>query len=61
MASNYKIDSFQQQYFVIDRFDALRSLTQPDFSPLYRTLRTCSKSFMSMRSSWDEKELPKRH
>ena len=35
MASSYKIDSYQQQYFVIDNFDTLRALTQPDFRPLY--------------------------
>ena len=39
MASNYKIDSYQQRYFVIDSFDTLRSLTQPDFKPLYMALR----------------------
>ena len=38
MASSYKIDSFQQQYFVIDSFDTLRALTQPDFRPLYQAL-----------------------
>jgi phenylalanine-4-hydroxylase len=38
MASGYKIDSYQQQYFVIDSFDTLQSLTQPDFRPLYQTL-----------------------
>ncbi|MEO5658203.1 MAG: phenylalanine 4-monooxygenase [Polaromonas sp.] len=38
MASSYKIDSYQQQYFVIDSFDMLRALTQPDFKPLYQTL-----------------------
>lgn len=38
MASSYKIDSYQQQYFVIDSFDTLRALTQPDFKPLYQTL-----------------------
>ena len=38
MASSYKIDSYQQQYFVIDSFDTLRSLTQPDFKPLYQSL-----------------------
>ena len=38
MASSYKIDSYQQQYFVIDSFDALQALTQPDFKPLYQTL-----------------------
>jgi len=38
MASSYKIDSFQQQYFVIDSLDTLRLLTQPDFKPLYQLL-----------------------
>ena len=38
MDSSYKIDSFQQRYFVIDSFDTLRALTQPDFKPLYQTL-----------------------
>ena len=38
MASRYKIDSFQQQYFVIDGFDSLEDLTRPDFEPLYRAL-----------------------
>ena len=38
MASSYKIDSFQQQYFVIDSFDTLRALTQLDFRPLYQAL-----------------------
>lgn len=38
MASHYKIDSYQQQYFVIDSFDTLRALTRPDFRPLYETL-----------------------
>jgi phenylalanine-4-hydroxylase len=38
MSSRYKIDAFQQQYFVIDSFDHLLQLTQPDFTPLYRTL-----------------------
>ncbi|MDB5844287.1 MAG: phenylalanine 4-monooxygenase [Polaromonas sp.] len=38
MASSYKIDSYQQQYFVIDSFDRLQSLTQPDFRPIYQAL-----------------------
>lgn len=38
MASTYKIDTYQQQYFVIDSFDALLALTKPDFTPLYRAL-----------------------
>lgn len=38
MGSTYKIDSYQQQYFVIDSFEALLALTQPDFTPYYQTL-----------------------
>jgi phenylalanine-4-hydroxylase len=38
MSSSYKIDTYQQQYFVIDSFDALLQLTQPDFTPYYRAL-----------------------
>jgi phenylalanine-4-hydroxylase len=40
MSSSYKIDTYQQQYFVIDSFDALLQLTQPDFTSYYRTLAT---------------------
>ncbi len=40
MASPYKIDTYQQQYFVIDNFDALLQLTQPDFTTYYQTLRS---------------------
>jgi phenylalanine-4-hydroxylase len=38
MASTYKIDTYQQQYFVIDSFDALLALTAPDFTPYYLQL-----------------------
>lgn len=38
MASTYKIDSFQAQYFVIEHFQALLDLTAPDFTPYYRQL-----------------------
>lgn len=38
MASSYKIDSYQAQYFVIDHFQALLDLTAPDFTPYYRQL-----------------------
>ena len=38
MASSYKIDSFQPQYFVIENFDTLQALTQPDFKPMYQAL-----------------------
>jgi phenylalanine-4-hydroxylase len=35
MRTRYKIDSFQQTYFVIDGFDQLFRETAPDFTPLY--------------------------
>jgi phenylalanine-4-hydroxylase len=38
MASSYKIDTFQSQYFVIESFEALLRLTAPDFTPHYRAL-----------------------
>lgn len=38
MASTYKIDTYQQQYFVIDSFEALLRLTRPDFTPHYKRL-----------------------
>jgi phenylalanine-4-hydroxylase len=38
MASTYKIDTYQQQYFVIDSFEALLQLTAPDFTPYYQQL-----------------------
>jgi phenylalanine-4-hydroxylase len=38
MAATYKIDTYQSQYFVIDSFDALLTLTAPDFTPYYRAI-----------------------
>ncbi len=40
MQSNYKIDTFQETYFVIDSFKELFDATAPDFTPYYETLRT---------------------
>ena len=40
MQSNYKIDTFQETYFVIDSFRELFDATAPDFTPYYQTLRT---------------------
>lgn len=38
MRTDYKIDDFQQIYFVIDSFQQLLDVTQQDFSPLYERL-----------------------
>ena len=35
MRTNYRIDDFQESYFVIDSLDALLALAQIDFNPLY--------------------------
>jgi len=39
MQSNYKIDTFQETYFVIDSFKQLFEATAPDFTPYYAELR----------------------
>jgi phenylalanine-4-hydroxylase len=38
MRTRYRIDSFQQTYFVIDSFEQLISTTLADFAPLYARL-----------------------
>jgi len=38
MRTRYRIDAFQETYFVIDGFEQLFLATAPDFAPLYREL-----------------------
>ena len=38
MRSLYRIDDFQETYFVIDNFDQLFDATRPDFTPYYAGL-----------------------
>lgn len=38
MRSRYRIDAYQETYFVIDGFQQLFDATRPDFAPLYREL-----------------------
>ena len=38
MRTQYRIDAFQQTYFVIDDFEQLFEATQPDFAPIYREI-----------------------
>jgi phenylalanine-4-hydroxylase len=43
MRTNYRIDDFQQCYFVIDSFeDLLRQTLETDFAPLYQKLQNLS-------------------
>lgn len=39
MRSNYRIDDYQETYFVIDSFEQLFEATGPDFTPYYETLK----------------------
>ena len=43
MQSKYKIDTFQETYFVIKNFQELFAATAPDFTPHYAELRTRSE------------------
>lgn len=38
MRTRYRIDRFQNTYFVIDDFDQLFDATRPDFAPIYREI-----------------------
>lgn len=39
MRTLYRIDDFQEIYFVIENFDQLFDATEPDFTPLYERVR----------------------
>jgi phenylalanine-4-hydroxylase len=39
MRTRYKIDTFQETYFVVRGFEELFAATEPDFEPYYRALR----------------------
>ena len=40
MRTRYKIDSYQQTYFVIESFQELFDKTAPDFTPIYERVKT---------------------
>jgi len=42
MRSKYRIDDFQQVYFVIDSFEELFDATLQDFGPIYEALQSLS-------------------
>jgi phenylalanine-4-hydroxylase len=42
MRTRYRIDDYQESYFVIDSFETLFAATQPDFTPYYAQLATLS-------------------
>ena len=54
MRTRYKIDSYQQTYFVIDSFQQLFDLTAPDFTPLYAQLKTLDELAADVQLPEDE-------
>ena len=38
MRTRYRIDTYQKTYFVIDSFEQLMRMTEPDFTPIYERL-----------------------
>jgi phenylalanine-4-hydroxylase len=58
MRTRYKIDSYQQTYFVIDSFQQLFDLTAPDFSPLYERLQALPELAPDARAPGDVSYLP---
>jgi phenylalanine-4-hydroxylase len=38
MSTRYRIDTYQQTYFVIENFEQLFEATRPDFTPIYAKL-----------------------
>ena len=42
MRTRYRIDDFQETYFVLDSLDELLDLARIDFAPLYRRLAACA-------------------
>ena len=40
MQTDYRIDDFQDIYFVIDSYEQLFAATRPDFTPYYAALKT---------------------
>jgi phenylalanine-4-hydroxylase len=53
MQSKYKIDTFQETYFVIRDFRELFDATAPDFTPYYATLRSRPELAANARLSED--------
>ena len=41
MGTDYRIDDFQESYFVLDSLDDLLALAHIDFAPLYATVQGC--------------------
>ncbi len=54
MRTRYKIDSYQQTYFVINSFQELFDKTAPDFTPIYERLRALPEIAADARAAEEE-------
>jgi phenylalanine-4-hydroxylase len=53
MRTRYRIDDYQQLYFVIDDFQELFEATRPDFAPIYRQIATLPDLELTTRLDQD--------
>jgi phenylalanine-4-hydroxylase len=53
MQTDYRIDDFQESYFVLRSIDELLTLREIDFAPIYARLRTCTPYEAGARLSTD--------
>ena len=51
MRTRYKIDTYQQTYFVIDSFEQLFDMTAADFAPVYERVRALPEYAADQRDS----------
>jgi phenylalanine-4-hydroxylase len=54
MRTPYRIDDFQQLYFVIDDFRELFEATRPDFAPIYQEISTLPDVELTARLDQDQ-------
>ena len=60
MRTRYRIDDFQQLYFVIDAFQELFEATRPDFAPIYREIAALPDLEPTARLDQDREFAPHR-
>ncbi len=53
MRTRYRIDAFQESYFVIDGFEQLFEATRPDFTAYYQALAKLSEIAPGELTEWD--------
>jgi len=59
MQTRYRIDDFQQLYFVINDFQELFDATRPDFAPIYREIATLPDLEPNSRFDQDREFVPR--